>query len=208
MTKKKWFIILSAALLMVIAIIVSTVLIINYQEQKKEHMQESYYRQNQAFVIIDNLFVTYVSWWADELPEDVQYHSYDEIDSESYLYAYLRLYEYETGNTLTLEDVREYLSQEYNDDVTLRLSEQYPNIQAYIDFLWDFSKTKPVANGATLLRQYEASLMWGQDRLPEPYCDMKIYDLPLEQMQIVVDWSLNVSDEQRAEGYYFSWGRD
>ncbi len=140
MIKKKWIIILSAALLTIIAFIVSTVLIINYQEQKKEHIQESYYRQNQAFVIIDKFFSTYESWRAYDISEDIRYRSYDEIDSEPFLYAYLRLYEKETGNTLTLEDIREYLSQEYNDNGTLRLSEQYPNIQAYIDFLWDFSK--------------------------------------------------------------------
>jgi len=68
-----------------------------------------------------------------------------------------------------------------------------------------FRKKKPVADEASLLVQYQVSLQWGQNRLPEPYCDMPIYGLPMEQMQIVVDWSLNVSDEQKAEGYYFSW---
>ncbi len=108
MTKKKWIIILSAALLTIIVFIVSTVLIINYQEQKKEHIQESYYRQNQVF--IDRVFGIYSSRRAGINPQNVHYRSYDEIDSEPHLYAYLRLYEHETGNTLTLEDVREYLS--------------------------------------------------------------------------------------------------
>ena len=63
---------------------------------------------------------------------EYRYMNYDAID-ERELYVRLALYNQERAGEaeLTLEDVKEYLSQEYNDDGSLRIHSGYENIRDY-----------------------------------------------------------------------------
>ncbi len=108
------------------------------EEQEQRMRKKLYYVQNVSFKI--------GGLEALPLQEDYKYKPYSAISpgGEKELYLDLVCYQQETGNVVTLDDVKEYLSQEYEGDGTLRLYEngQYEEIGQFIewsyhDFLWD-----------------------------------------------------------------------
>ena len=205
MTKRKRVIHILLAVICLAAIVVG---LIYYQNQGKKHIQKSYFRQNTAFTVCNDLFTSY----RDET--DQVYHGYQDVQHETILYAYLRLYEHDTGHTLTLEDVQNYLSAEYNENGSLRLSEQFPEIQGYIDFIWNCTESYPEkdADKIDYLTLYEMSLRDGlkiRCGMPYPYY---IGNIPQPKMEMAIEWAFDVSDEQKAKGYVFArdirWDED
>ena len=72
------------------------------------------------------------------------YVGYDAID-EAEMYVWLAAYNehisicgyHEGDRELTLADIEEYLSGEYNEDGSLRIHEGYENIRAYMDWYYE-----------------------------------------------------------------------
>ncbi len=85
------------------------------EEQEQRMRKQLYYIQNTAFHING----------LDGVSPDEQYeyqpYSANPLRGEKALYLDLVCYQLETGNVVTLEDVKEYLSQEYEEDGTFRL---------------------------------------------------------------------------------------
>ena len=98
------------------------------QEQEIAHY---YDMQNDAFFIADEYISSYQS------PLYGVYYPYEDVISRTDLYAGLLIYERETGNVLTLEEIEEYLSQEFEEDGTRRLYINYEeaDIQGYVEFM-------------------------------------------------------------------------
>ncbi len=85
------------------------------EEQEQRMRKQLYYTQNANFYII--------GWGGMPASEKRIYQPYSTITAEweKDLYLDLVCYQLETGNIVTLEDVQEYLSQEYEEDGTFRL---------------------------------------------------------------------------------------
>ena len=98
------------------------------QEQEIAHY---YDMQNDAFFISTE----YIS--NNQSPLYEVYFPYEDVRSRVDLYVGLLIYERETGNVLTLEEVEEYLSQEFEEDGTRRLYINYEeaDIQGYVEFM-------------------------------------------------------------------------
>lgn len=218
MTKKKQVILIGTIIALTMAALAAIVCCL--QRQKVEKIQESYRRQNYAFRLggIDVRAYLYVPF-----PGIDYYLSYasivhEGISNENELQALLLLYEHDTGNTVTLEDVKDYLSQEYEEDGSLRMSSSYPQIQGYIDFMWKLYEEdeKQLTTLSTFERKNLpknqlseiCKFVWGLERvgrayLPAPYCisrsvtnahkesktiGYQFDNLPKEQVKQIVDW--------------------
>jgi hypothetical protein len=79
------------------------------------------------------------------------------VEDRNILYVYLVCYEKTTGNNLTLEQVQEYLSQEHEEDGSVRIftNGQYPEIAEYV--MWANSKFVDVRAYCTQLMELHAT---------------------------------------------------
>ena len=128
-------------------VLVGTVFFCIEQRRKKEEWAKQgilaidYRRQNDALPRV-----------AGRPVNEEYYVGYDAID-ELQLYVCLSAYnEYINSNEdetskLTVKDVEEYLSSEYNEDGSLRIQEGYENIRAYVE--WYYAK-----DGETAITEY------------------------------------------------------
>ncbi|MDO5649992.1 MAG: hypothetical protein Q4G11_05245 [Gallicola sp.] len=192
-------------MLVIIALIAITLFsVYKIRTNNQKELETSYFRQNGAFLMnpIDGNYAS------TRLFQNFskQFEEYENIESESMLYAYLRLFEKETGIVLSLDEIKDYLLQEFNPDGSRRASKDYPKIQAYIDFIWgehekviEKEKERP-----GLIHLYERSLIEAKKELREPYRSMRFMTVPLEQMKKMVAWAFDVSEEQKAKGYKFN----
>ena len=116
-----------------------------YQKLKKEEqIATNYELQNDAFFI-----TSLYTYGSSQDPVRTIHYTMEENNQIPRLYAWLLIYEQETGNVLTIGEIEEYLSQEFEEDGTRRMYVNYENenIQDYVEFmkaLWD--KTKEQAN--------------------------------------------------------------
>lgn len=112
---------------------------------------------------------------------EYRYMNYDAID-ERELYVRLALYNQERAGEaeLTLEDVKEYLSQEYNDDGSLRIHSGYENIRDYE--YWYFQEY-----GCDKVEEYWSRL----DNISKEY----LIKNPLTTTQSVRDFSIEQLQE-------------
>ena len=151
---KKSTLALIAVFFVIIAISVPT--FIGYRKAKnEEQIATSYELQNDAF------FITGEYVYVNIKIDGATYQAYENIEFEPLLYAWTLIYEQETGIMLTLEEVEEYLSQEFEQDGTRRLYNNYENenIQGYVEFmkaLWD----KATEQIATIPRDELSNLPW------------------------------------------------
>jgi hypothetical protein len=101
------------------------------EKKQEQEIAEYYTTQNDAFFISD----TY-SYGVNRIDCTV-YRTLEDSNYDSLLYAWLLIYEQETGNVLTIGEIEEYLSQEFEEDGTRRLYINYENenIQNYIEFV-------------------------------------------------------------------------
>ncbi|MDO5649993.1 MAG: hypothetical protein Q4G11_05250 [Gallicola sp.] len=194
-------------MLVIIALIAITLFsVYKIRTNNQKELETSYFRQNGAFImkpINDN----YTSTILDQ-NFSKQFEAYENIESKSMLYAYLQLFEKETGVVLSFDEIKDYLSQEFNTDGSRRASKDYPKIQAYIDFIWgehEKEKVKVIEiEGPSLLTLYRRSLIEAMEELREPYRYMSLMTVPLDQMEKMVAWAFDVSEEQKAKGYKFN----
>jgi len=134
-------------------LIVLIVALFYYTEKKKkreEWVQQQlvaidYREQNRAFPRVSGHPI-----------KEEYYVGYDAID-EPKLYVCLSAYNEwiqlkdREQQKLTLEDVEEYLSSEYNEDGSLRIQSGYENIRAYVE--WYYAK-----DGETAITEYWTEL--------------------------------------------------
>ncbi len=95
-------------------------------------VKNCYCMQNEAFYITR----IYKKWDEKAVSNDT-YQSYSKCMSKRVLEKWISLYNEKSNGNLSLEDIEEYLSKEYEDDGTLRLYILYRNqeIQKYIEFI-------------------------------------------------------------------------
>lgn len=120
--KKKWIAILCAVVVLIGSL--TTVFIL---KDRKDNMKN---------ITVEKAYdyqFTYFSLRPTENDPDYVYLPFSEYD-RNYLYCFLAYYEQQTGNTLTVEEIKDYLSQEYEEDGTLRLfnNGRHPKILEYI----------------------------------------------------------------------------
>lgn len=121
--------------LVLLLTLISILLFVFIQNLKQENLRKSYKRQNYAFNILGD-FSLVIEDDNSALDPD-QYYGFNEVRSENKLYAWLAFYNHETNSDLQVQDIEQYLSTEYEENGEVRKSENYPEIQAYIDFIWE-----------------------------------------------------------------------
>ena len=128
------------------------------------------------------------------------YVGYDAID-ESELYVCLVAYnEWIQTNAreekeLSLEDIKNYLSGEYNEDGSLRIHEGYENIRAYVNWYWEYE-------GAEIITEYWGALdnILGEYREQKPgTINSDARNLQIEQLQELIKKKNNPSYEINTE---------
>ena len=138
--KKSTFAII-AVFLVIVAITVPQY--VKYQNVKKEEQIATCYElQNDAF-LITSLYI----YAAFDDPSRTVYYTLEENELIPLLYAWTLIYEQETGNALTIAEIEEYLSREFEEDGTRRLYVNYENenIQGYVEFMkymWDKTRAQ------------------------------------------------------------------
>ena len=158
------------------------------EKQEKQEIANYYTIQNAAFFITDKYLLDRT------LLEETIYQSYASINMKSNLFSWLLIYEQETGNMLTIEEIEEYLSQEFEEDGTRRLYVNYENenIQSYVEFMWQmWQKTREQV--ATIPRDELQNIPWEErsyrdfdNRLSSAY-----YALP-EEIREQYHWRTNM----------------
>jgi len=136
MKKKKIIKRVIVLLCIFIVLIVAFFTIQKERKKREEWVQQQlvaidYREQNRAFPRVSGHPI-----------KEEYYVGYDAID-EPKLYVCLSAYNEwiqlkdREQQKLTLEDVEEYLSSEYNEDGSLRIQEGYENIRAYVDWYYE-----------------------------------------------------------------------
>ncbi len=142
---KKKTIVKIVILLLCLAVIVGTVLFFYEQNREireraqQEILKIDYAHQNRALPLVSGF-----SRWEEA------YVGYESVDKEE---LYVRLAAYnermrlngEEEQELTLADVEEYLSSEYNEDGGLRIYEGYENIRRYVDWYYEEEGDEDIA---------------------------------------------------------------
>lgn len=97
------------------------------------------------------------------------YHPLNE-DTQNKTYTYLHYYRRQTGEKLSLDDVREYFSSEFEEDGSIRIytNGNWPEIENYMN--WAFDNIEEMDD-------YCFDVMYGQDHLYDQYPELKNYTL-------------------------------
>lgn len=80
---------------------------------------------------------------------------------------------------VTIEDVRNFLADEYDADGNLRVLNQPQNISDYIDWYW--------SGGDTYTRNYASYLSKYKDDHQDKYQDVSVYEMDLELLNNLID---------------------
>ena len=118
--------------------------------------------------------------------EEAFYVGYDAIE-ENKMYVNLAAYNEwnrehgEEAEELTLADIEEYLSSEYNEDGSLRIQSGYENIRAYVEWYYD--------GGGKVIKEYWSELeriliIFGREN-PE-ITDNDAKSMTIEQLQELI----------------------
>ena len=175
---KKKRVIIIVILILILSCIAGVVFA--YMERKKEaleklHIAMEYRRQNMTFPRTSEHYL-----------EEMFYVGYDAI-VESEMYVSLAAYnewnrEYgKEAKELTLADIEEYLSSEYNEDGSLRIQSGYENIRAYVDWYYD--------GGSKVIREYWSELediAIEQRRLHQEFPLVTVKVFGIEQLQELI----------------------
>lgn len=212
---KKW-IKASIVLAVVLSLFLTAFLIRKTVLDRKEQIARYYTLQNYAFCITGR----YIFDHGDN--DSAVYQPYEKVMYETQLYAWLLIYERETGNHLTLSDIEEYLSQQYEEDGSLRLYINHENICGYVNFMremWDKSMEQANAwydDGEHLKPREERRPMYSwedrgliiiQDRLmsayhdlPDEFADYYFSQLPLPVIDELVKRVYDPDYEMQLDG--------
>ena len=169
-------------LLISVLIILGICAFIYMKHQQQKELERSYSRQNQAFNIT-GYFPFIVG--PDKAEIDVKkYYGYDMIRDINTLYSWIAFYNHETESQLTLEDIKDYLSVEFEEDGRPRQSKDYPEIQAFIDFLWERETMETVSDDTlpafNIHMVNEFKLSFNERGIAFIYADIEIIDQVIE----------------------------
>jgi hypothetical protein len=144
MNKKSTFII---ALLLVLIIGIFTVYVKNKNEKEEQRqlaIAEAYTRINRVLYVHSDCYTLFNP------------NTYTDDNINNAIYLDLTFYEKQTGVILTYEELREYFSQEYEEDGSLRLYDNglHLEIEAYVDWAIENSEER-------LAYQDEINRLWG-----------------------------------------------
>lgn len=132
-----------------------------YQENRNQNIKSMYHWQSCVYPRTTGPYAI----------ED--YFNYDNID-ESKLYIELVAYNQQSGENLTLDDVKEYLSEQYNEDGTLRVESGWDEMYTFENWYFHGGKNDSIP-------EYEKKL-WGV------FNDFRIENRILDSMHI---WRLS-----------------
>ena len=158
------------------------------EKKQEQEIAEYYTTQNDAFFISD----TY-SYGVNRIDCTV-YRTLEDSNYDAQLYAWVIIYEQETGNVLTIEEIEKYLSQEFEEDGTRRMYFNYENenIQGYVEFMkamWDKStvqiNTLPIEELDNLTWEQRSYFLFSS-RLSSTY-----YALP-DEIREAYHWRTNM----------------
>lgn len=124
----------------VILVIIGMFLFIKSINSEQKSLDTLYYEQNRAFINTyqdptENNISNSTNTTSSNLTSSNIYLPYSS-GGKNILYADLYFYEENTGKVVTLEDVQEYLSQEYEEDGSIRIynNGKHKEIQKYIEW--------------------------------------------------------------------------
>ena len=169
--KKKIFVI-AAVIAVTLIIIVAGVKYLGQKQTKKEQTElaYAYKHQNRAFPRDEGEINEY------------GYVGYEAIN-EKELYVALQVYNQKNeGEDLEVEDIKEYLSQEYNEDGTPRVLEGWPEIRSYED--WYFR-----GMGSEKIEEYWGKLEIAKDeyqRLTPAFPNCTVKELSINQIEELI----------------------
>ena len=132
--------------------------------------------------------------------EEASYVGYDDIE-ENEMYVSLVAYNkwnHEHGveaEELTLADIEEYLSSEYNEDGSLRIQSGYENIRAYVEWYYQIG-------GDEVIEEYWNELddiAIEQRRLYQEFTNANVKRMSIEQLQELIKKKENPSYEINME---------
>ena len=92
---------------------------------------------------------------------------------------------------VTIEDVRNFLADEYDADGNLRVLNQPQNISDYIDWYW--------SGGDTYTRNYASYLSKYRDDHQDKYQDKSVYEMDLELLNNLIDDFKNCPNKENYE---------
>ena len=173
-------------LFMVVVIAITFIKIKNEQESKQQWLIHEYYRQqNKLLPRISGLKT-----------DEYTYRGYETVD-EAKLYVYLAAYNecIETygmnAQKLELEDIKDYLSSEYNADGSLRIYntvediryENYPHIYSYVEWYHECDGDEDITEYWT-----EIDKIIDEYRIQNPEIKMEsVFDLSVDQLQELIN---------------------
>ena len=141
---KKKIILIASSIILCLAMILGTIAIINFQQARKQERQREMEAEElrAAFVIQNRAFWNLL--YTDEtnnrgqrgryIPAISSFHHISEI--EYITYTALVLYRSQTGSILTFEQVMEYLSEEFEEDGSIRIYTNglHPEIAEFVNW--------------------------------------------------------------------------
>ena len=169
-------------LLISVLIILGICAFIYMKHQQQKELERSYSRQNQAFNITGYLPFTVRHDKTKIIP--TKYYGFDMIRDTNTLYSWIAYYNHETESQLTLEDIKEYLFVEIEEDGRPRQSKDYPEIQAFIDFIWEREDIDVATDHS--LPEYEMHIIdefrpyFNESGIAFIYADIEIIDQVIE----------------------------
>ena len=180
MKKKK--VITAIILILVLTCIAGTAWACTERKKKQEealeksHIAMEYRRQNMTFPRTSEHYL-----------EEMFYVGYDAIE-ENKMYVSLAAYNEwnrehgEEAEELTLADIEEYLSSEYNDDGSLRIQSGYEDIRAYVEWYYQIGGDEIIEKywGELAKLAYECQ----KENLITVYVYVK--DMSIEQLQELI----------------------
>lgn len=175
MKRKSYFLLFLIIILAGVAICVGMSLLSRYKEYqllKQSHIANQYYIQNSVFMI-------------SHLPRD-RYLSYDYVN-ETELYLALICYEQYSGIHIDINEIKEYLSSEYDESGELMINHVPSRIQDYIQWCMYWHRDE---YGLGLVDRYIDSLQnFYIDHVYHTYTDLPFYveELTIDQANVVIE---------------------
>jgi len=142
---KKKIILIASSIVLCLAILLGTIAIINFQQARKQERQRemeaeelsaAFFIQNTAFLYL--LHVEETRNWDQRgryIPAKSSFHHISGIQYTTY--AALALFRRLTGSSLTFEQAMEYLSEEFEEDGTIRIYTNglHPEIAEFVKWI-------------------------------------------------------------------------
>jgi hypothetical protein len=130
------------------------------------------------------------------VPNEADYYYPFNEKQQNSVYEYLFYYEWKTGKVLTLDDVKEYLSSEFEEDGSVRIynNGNWPEIEEYVNWCLEHKEDIEAFDRAVIKKMVQ----WGTV-YPElaPY---EFYELSLHNLNEIM---LTIKDESYEPNFIF-----